>query len=139
MSYCTQSDLSARFGDTELIQLTDRTNSGAINTTVLNQALADADAEIDSYLVARYSLPLDSIPQNLTRLACDITRYRLYENAATDTVQKRYDQAIRYLVQIGNGTLALSQITTPASGGTLIESDTAIYSNSPVYTSGQVW
>jgi len=97
MSYCTQADLVAasRNSEQELIQLTDTDNTGAINTLVLGQAIARADAEINSYLLAY--LPLAEIPANLVYLACDIVRYHLYADQMLDTVKARYEQAISYL------------------------------------------
>ena len=51
MSYASQADLTERFGATELAQRTNRTDGLTIDTVVLGRALADADAEIDGYLV----------------------------------------------------------------------------------------
>ena len=81
MPYATQTDMETRFGVDELIQRTSRTGA-AIDTDVLGRALADADAEIDSYLASRYALPLPSTPAVLVRLACDITRYQLFDEGA---------------------------------------------------------
>ena len=107
MPYCTQQDLINRFGEQELIQLTDRDVVGAIDTTVLNQAIADADAEINSYLTG-YSLPLASIPANLLRIGCDITRYYLAGNLVNDQVRNRYKDAIAYLTLVSQGKISLA-------------------------------
>jgi phage gp36-like protein len=107
MAYCTQQNLVDRFGEPELIQLTDRTNAGVVDTTVLGQAIADADAEIDSYLRARYPLPLLSVPAGLTRVACDIARYEMYDVAAPELVEKRFEQAIQFLKDIATGRAVL--------------------------------
>lgn len=53
MSYATQQNLVDRFGQVELVQLTDLENTGALNTTRLAAALADASATIDGYLAGR--------------------------------------------------------------------------------------
>ena len=132
MSYCTQSDLIARFGETELIQLTDRTNSGAINATVLDQAMVDAGAEIDGYLSGQYSLPLATIPANLTRLCCDMTRYRLYDQSRPDPVNERYVSAIRYLElvargQIGLGPSVAGTLTSPDASGITMSAGAAVF------------
>lgn len=107
MSYCTQGDLTTRFGETELIQLTDREAYNDIDTAIVDKAISDADAEIDSYLAGRYTLPLAYIPPNLTRIACDIARYLLYENAATQIVIDRRDAAVRYLELVAKGSIDL--------------------------------
>lgn len=109
MSYATKQNMIDRFSQAELIQLTDVAQpvTGAIVDAVLNAALADADAEIDGYLVGQYLLPLPSVPKNLTMLACDIARYKLYDDRVTEQVAKRYDDAVKYLRSVGKGELSL--------------------------------
>lgn len=120
MTYATQQDMIDRFGNDELIQITDRTNTGAIDANVLAQALADADAEIDGYLGSRYSLPLTSVPKILTRLACDIARYDLYDAQATDQVKERYQNAREFLTAVSRGKITLG-----------VSADVAVVSDGP--------
>ena len=68
MPYATQADLETRFGSAELAQLTDRISGSVIDAAVVGRALADAEAEIDGYLAARYQLPLASAPAVLGRI-----------------------------------------------------------------------
>jgi phage gp36-like protein len=108
VTYATQSDLVTRFGDTELIQLTDRQGTvGEIDSAVVDRALLDADAEIDGYLAARYALPLASVPRLVLGAACDIARYRLYDDRATEQVTRRYEDAIKLLKLIAEGKVQL--------------------------------
>lgn len=118
MSYCTQANFEDRFGEQELIQLTDRAIPplGVVDTTVLAGALADADAEIDAYLSGRYSLPLDPVPSVLIRIAADIARYRLYDDRATEEVRNRYTDALKFLMSIAKGEIALGANPPPAAG-----------------------
>jgi len=112
MSYCSSDDLVTRFGSTEIIQLSDRDNSGEINEAVVEQAITDASAEIDGYLSSQYDLPLDETPALLNLYACDIARYRLFEDGAYDTVIERYNIALRYLRDIASGKVKLLPTTT---------------------------
>lgn len=105
MAYCTQQNMIDRFGSEELIQLTDRANVGVIDATVLTQAIDDASSEIDSYLAGRYALPLATIPTALTRIACSMARYHLYDDAATEAVRQRYEDAVKFLRSVGTGQL----------------------------------
>lgn len=114
MTYCTSQNLIDRFGESELIQLTDRDNLGVIDAGVLAQAIADADAEINGYLAA-YPLPLAIVPANLTRIACDIARYHLYDDQLVEPVAARYTSAIKYLEKIAAGKIQLG----PDSTGTV--------------------
>ena len=97
----------AEVGEDELIQLTDRNNYGVIDVAILAKALTNADAKINSYLTA-YLLPLASIPANFELIACDIARYYLFKDAVPNAVKDRYDNAVKYLEQVGRGTIALS-------------------------------
>lgn len=119
MTYATQQDMVERFGEQELIQLTDRDGTaGAIVTAVLDRALEDADAEIDGYLAAGgYTLPLASVPPILSRIGADITRYHLYDDAATEEVRRRYDRAVALLEAIAKGTVSLGAGDPQGSAG----------------------
>ena len=107
MNYATLAGLISRFGETELVQLTDRTGANAIDTAVVDRAIADAAAEIDGYLQGRYELPLATVPAIITAYACDIARYRLFDDRATEQVTKRYDDAIRFLKLVAKGEVQL--------------------------------
>lgn len=112
MPYSTQQNLIDRFGAAEIIQLTDRPdradpqNAGSIDVSVLNQAIADADAEINAHLTS-YPLPLTTVPPKLVRIASDIARYYLYDDQMTDTVRQRYEDALAYLKAVAAGKIPL--------------------------------
>lgn len=121
MTYATQQDLIDRYGDTELIQLTDENRVGAIDATTVARALADADAEMNGYLAVRYTLPLASTPLVLTRFACAIARYLLHDQAATEQVEKDYKNALAFLKSVSEGKVdlglnAVNQSTASAGG-----------------------
>ena len=105
MPYCTQQDLIDRFGEAELIQLTDRNQLGLIDGQVTDRAIGDASAEIDGYLAGRYDLPLMETPQTLVRMACDVARYYLFDDRAPEQIKTRYDNAIRYLNAVAKGDI----------------------------------
>jgi len=123
MGYAVKQDMIDRFGERELVQLTNRDDHAAtaIDDPALDQALADASAEIDGYLAGRYVLPLDPVPLMLKRNCCEIARYHLYGERVIDTVAKRYDAVIAYLRAVGKGdiTLGVNAASQPAatSGG----------------------
>lgn len=108
MAYLSENDLTQRFGLDELLQLTCADPQASVpDTAVLARAIADAEAEIDSYLAARYQLPLPSVPTVLTRVGCDIARYRLWNDRASDEVRQRYEDARRLLEALAAGKVAL--------------------------------
>lgn len=120
MTYAVQADLVDRFGSVELEQLTDRVSGQAIDIAVLDRALADADAEIDGYLAARYALPLASTPVTLVRIASDIARYRLYDERVTEAVRKRYEDAVRDLKAISAGSIVIDGALPLAPSATTV-------------------
>ncbi|WP_278369820.1 gp436 family protein [Vreelandella titanicae] len=116
MPYCTQADLVERFGENELLALARDETGTAIDTTVVERACDDAGGEIDGYVsAAGYTVPLANVTRIITAYACDITRYRLYDEHASDQVQRRYDDAVKFLVRVANGTVKLGISTGPAS------------------------
>jgi len=133
MSYASAQQMIDRFGEAELIQLTDRANPPlqTIDDYVLNAALNDADAEINGYLQARYTLPLASVPLNIARIARDIARYRLYDDAVTDAVKLRYEQAVKELERISKGIIQLgldgSNHTVNATAQAATAADAAVF------------
>ncbi|MDE2469978.1 MAG: DUF1320 domain-containing protein [Bradyrhizobium sp.] len=121
MTYAAQQDLYDRFGQAEIDPLADRNGDGVPDPGVIDGILADADETINSYLQARYTLPLvlldGSSPVLLNRLACDLARYDLYSDAVPATVQARRDAAIKLLqaISVGTASLGISQAVEPAS------------------------
>nr|WP_086937491.1 phage protein Gp36 family protein [Thaumasiovibrio occultus] len=106
--YCTAHDLISRFGEDELIRLTD-SQYHAIDMPKVTQAIDDACATIDGYLGGRYSLPLASVPRILVRMASDMARYYLFDDNLDEHHQaaKRYRDAIAYLKEVGKGAVQL--------------------------------
>lgn len=108
MAYADKQNMIDRFGETELIQVSNRDIPGdVINDEAFAQAQQDGDAEIDAYLQGRYPLPLTHVPPVLCRLACDLYRYYLYTPRTTEEVEKRYDAAIKFLKDVSKGEVNL--------------------------------
>lgn len=126
MSYATLQSLRDRFGEAELVRLTDRATppTGAVAVDVVEQALRDASAEIDGYLAGRYRLPLETVPAQLEGFCCDIARFRLFGDAATERhpARLRYEAAVRYFERVAEGKIALGpddfdEPAPPQTGG----------------------
>jgi phage gp36-like protein len=120
VSYTNLDQLIKRFGAATLIQLTDRAvpPAGAIDTAVVDDALANADAVIDASLAVRYRLPLASVPAVVADLALIITIYKLHVFAADPKIERDYDQALKDLRDIADGRKKLDVAgLEPASSG----------------------
>ncbi len=131
--YATQEDMRVRFGQTELVQLTDRApTADQVDTDVMGRALLDADAEINMRLHSRYALPLENVPRVLVNIACDIARWRLMEDRATDQVTRRYEEALKLLDRIAQGKLSLGleagESRLKATGGPAVTGGARVFS-----------
>lgn len=107
MPYAIQAELTERYGEQRLIDLTDRADppAGTIDATVVARALTDTDALIDGYVGARYDLPLASVPALLRDLALAIAFYKLHLDMAPEKVAEDYREALRTLDRIAKGTV----------------------------------
>ena len=107
MAYCTKDDMLDRGWEKELIQLTDKAvpRTGEIDDTALTQSIDDATETINGY-IGKY-LPLPAGYTGLVLIACDIARYLLYDNKATEQVIERYNRAISYLKMVAKGEIQL--------------------------------
>jgi phage gp36-like protein len=118
MAYATVTDMIGRFGETEMLRLSsvDGVLPETVNAAPVEQAIADADAIIDSYLRKRHAVPLAPVPQALTRASCILARYDLSvggdREPATQVKDDRKD-IIAWLTQIANGTVTLEGVSTP--------------------------
>lgn len=112
MAYCTQADIELQITESDLIELTDDDATGAIVADVITRAIADADAEIDSHLAVRYSLPLTTpYPQIIQRTSVTLAVCWLYSRRPVldvpKTWQEKCESARKYLEWIALGKYAI--------------------------------
>jgi phage gp36-like protein len=114
MTYATQDDLVSRYGEQELILLTDSQNSppSVVDADVVSQKLLDVDSEINGYLAARYTVPLDPAPRVLVKVACALCRYYLHADNAPSRVQSDYEDAEAWLKAVAAGQVSLGDATS---------------------------
>lgn len=114
MTYATEAKFDASFSASERQQLLAGREGG------FEQVAKDAQGEIHSYLATRYAVPVDPAPSRLVAVALDIARYRLYDDAAPEQVQQRYDHAVKWLRDVAAGKASL----TADDGTPIPEADT---------------
>ncbi|MGH7814666.1 MAG: gp436 family protein [Candidatus Binataceae bacterium] len=129
MSYATSTDMINRYPNRDLVQLTNEDpTSATVNTGPIDQALADASAEIDGYLEGRFALPLTDPPAVLSRLATDIAMYRLQSLRPLHDLadaRRRYDDAIAMLGKAAAGELTLGLAADNAEPPIAADAETA--------------
>lgn len=106
--YYTQADYISRWGDQELIRLTDEDGTGQPDSFTFDQAAADASADVDAYLAGRYPLPLaEPFPRVLKSIAGALIREKLHSQFPTEQVTREADLARKQLRDLATGTAKL--------------------------------
>jgi phage gp36-like protein len=112
MTYAVLADIVTLYGQNALV-VADHDRDGLPDEDAVTRAIEAAQGEIDTYLAARYPLPLHEVPSFLKQLCVDIALYRLAlaADVATTEHRTRYDDALGHLKKIGEGKAALVFIT----------------------------
>jgi phage gp36-like protein len=135
MNYASKQDIDDLYGEDLLRRVTDHDDDGESDSPVIARGLADASAVIDSYISARYTLPLISVPSVLKKICIDLGIYSMapQDSRRTTEMRQRYEDAMAMLRDIASGKSGLGLVddgtgnpTTPTSapltrmrGGTL--------------------
>ena len=104
--YATLDDMTAAFGLDELVDITDRDHTDAVDEALVAASLL-------------YPVPIASpVPPVLVAAVCDIARYRLTGGPAseTDPILERYRQAIKWLERVADGKADLPGQSQPGQG-----------------------
>ena len=89
-TYCSQADINGEIQTADLISLTDDTQTGQVNTTILAQVIANASGEIDRMIGNRYQIPFSIVPPSVNSMAIVISCYRLYRRRLVPDEQNRF-------------------------------------------------
>lgn len=117
--YVDRQGMIDRYGETKLVQLTDRNapKTGAIVAQVLDQALADAAAVIHGYArSAGYAVPFSPTPDMVPGWQAAIALYSLYRDEAPEKAKKDYETALGQLRDLAAGKISLQAagVASPA-------------------------
>lgn len=109
MSYATPAQMVERFGQEELIQVSNRTGYPAaeIDPVTLAAALKDGSDLIDGYLGKRYAIPLKPVPSLAVRWNCDLARWFLQPGAPPEMVKANYERTLEELQAAADGSISL--------------------------------
>lgn len=116
MSYCVKADILKQLDNDILVQLTDDKNRGVVDDEKVTGAIADADAEIDGYCGELYEVPFATVPPIIRKISVDISIYNLYarRKGAPDDRKDRYNNAVKFLVNVAKGLISLGVDPDPA-------------------------
>ncbi len=118
MAYITTTDILTQLPEDTLIELTDDDGTGEINQTVVDQAIADADAEVDAYCGTKYAVPFATPHPILKKCSIDIAIKNIFARRVDELPEARrraYDNTVRILRDIASGTISLGVDPEPAA------------------------
>lgn len=121
--YATIGDMETRFGQQELLELTDAGLTGTVGTAEVETAIGDATELINGYVAARYRVPLSPVPDMVRRWCCDIARFYLHKAGVPEVVKAGHESALRGLRDVARGVVQLQATgveTSGASGETVL-------------------
>jgi phage gp36-like protein len=118
MAYCTQDDIEMRIGEADLVALADYDGDGESDEQVVQAAITNACALIDSYLSVRFSVPLSPVPDVLKARAVNLSVYflRLGRDSATEDTRRQYDDDLVWLREAVQGQVSLGIEPGPPQG-----------------------
>jgi phage gp36-like protein len=129
MAYATVAQFIEAFGQVEAVELSnlDDLEIVVVRDEILERALNDASAEMDSYFW-RYTLPFVSLPQPLIGCCLDIARHRLDRVREREDVRARYEDWRKWLELVAKGTIRLG--VDAAQAAVTPQADTEVWSTS---------
>ncbi|MDP2168401.1 MAG: DUF1320 domain-containing protein [Thermodesulfovibrionales bacterium] len=116
MAYSTIDDIKKLIPEKLLVLLTDDENLGLPSQSRVDEAIAQADAEINSYCGERYAVPFAGAPDIVKKLSIDIAVYNLFSRRAAEMPPlraERYGNAVRILGDISRGVVSLGIDPSP--------------------------
>jgi len=118
MPYSTLDDIKKLIPEAVLIQLTDDEGLGSVNQARIDEAIKQADAEINSYCGSRYTVPFTAVPDLVRKLSVDIAIYNIYSRhmeVMPETRAERFKSAIRHLEAVAKGLVSLGINPSPSA------------------------
>lgn len=113
--YATIADVQAAIGADRLLTIADHDGDRVLDTSVVEQALAEASSEAD--MLIRFEVVPTPVPVAIRRAIVDIAVHTLREarDASTEASIRAHDEAIKLLSRIGEGKAALAPNDTVSS------------------------
>jgi len=109
MAYCTSDDIELRIGADDLARLADYDSDGVADAAAVARAIADAGAQMDSYLQQRYEVPVSPVPDVLraNAVTLSVCVLRLGRDSMTEDHQKECDRVYKWLEAVAAGKASL--------------------------------
>ena len=130
MGYCSADEVRVMIKDDALNALIgdeyidDEAEREAKILPVIQEAIADADGEIDGYLAKRYPVPLTLIPKAINKMSKDIAVYNIFSRVGIDedgpdkNYLNRYQAAVKFLQLVAEGKVDIGVGNTQSAATT---------------------
>jgi phage gp36-like protein len=117
MAYCSQDDVELRVSGEELLALADRDGDGAVDAEVVERAVADAAAVVDSYLRVRFAVPVAPVPEVLRTVTVNLAVYYLQLgcDSVTDDARAQHEEDLNWLRDVAAGRASLGLMSPDAT------------------------
>jgi phage gp36-like protein len=118
MAYSVSADVQQAIGGAaRLLQLADHDGNGVIDTGVVDDAIAEADAIINSYARKVREVPISPIPEIIKRMSANLTVWVLKRRrgALDDTDVINHQDDIQWLTNLSVGKVDLGVNPAPAA------------------------
>lgn len=133
MSYATPQDAQDIYGAAQIAVCCDRDADGELDLTSFQTHLDMASAQMDAYLLGRYSLPLTFVPAYFKQLCVDIARHNASDSEDVSTLQikERYKNAITYMELVAQNRVKLEVAVNTTSANISHTPQSIVPSESP--------
>lgn len=119
MAYSTQSDIEYRLPTIDLQELTDDSNGSTVDSSILNEAIALADALIDSHLRGKHTTPLSTVPPLVREWSVNLSIYNLYQRridlGIPENIDVGYENTLKQLRQVRDNKLMIDDAGSSAN------------------------
>lgn len=129
MAYSVQADVEqAAGGSKRLIQIADWDSDGVADATVITNAIAAADALIDSFASKRFHVPMSPVPPVIVRCSAELARIMMARDRAmmSEELQTRWEELAGtetgkegWLFRLATGVVTPGGDPLPLKHGTL--------------------
>lgn len=117
-AYVTQADIEGQLSPAGLIGALDDTGSGTLNTTTMNNIIANASSNVDAALGALYAVPFNPIPPAVFNAALTICCYMITRRALTPDERNpfyaEYRETMNWLKLVQKGEIGFDQTVNRA-------------------------
>lgn len=111
MAFCSIEDITSTVTQDDVLQLTDDEDSGVINTSRVDEAIAKADGLILAFTGS--NIP-DHVPEIIRQISVELSIYHLYKRRFAsnmpESIDKGYSRSMDLLKQIQGGKISIGSI-----------------------------